>query len=247
MIGERIIQLEIVDSTNSYARDLVRREAAEGTIVTADRQTAGRGRLERSWLSAPSQNVLASIILYPERELDEWGGIPLMAGLAVARAVLALSGVDAHLSWPNDVLVENRKLSGILVESGQLGNRSWAVVGIGINVNQIRFEGDYRRVPTSLMLEAGRPFDTGEVLAIVCSEFDRLYASWSASGNVPILAAWRLSTRMFGGIITIEESGRRREGRAVDLGQDGSLMIELADGSVERLLAGDVSLKEERQ
>lgn len=246
MIGDRLVHLDVVDSTNRYARELVRDQAAEGTVVTAERQTAGRGRLDRSWISAPLQNVLASVILYPERAAEQWGGIPLMAGLAVATAASTLAGVDAHLNWPNDVLVAQRKLSGILVESGQLGSRPWAVVGIGINVNQTRFEGEYRRIPTSLMLEAGRPFDTGEVLSTVCGAFDRLYTAWRDEGNAPILAEWRRATRMFGRIIVIEDAGGKREARAVGLGDDGSLRVEHPDGGVEYLLAGDVSLTEEQ-
>ncbi|MBE0645232.1 MAG: biotin--[acetyl-CoA-carboxylase] ligase [Bacteroidetes bacterium] len=243
MIGNRRILLSVVDSTNRYARDLLGELPEEGTLVTAESQTAGRGRMDRQWMSATAQNVLASLILYPEREAEEWGGLPLLSGLAVCRAVRSLATIDAHLKWPNDVLVDNRKLCGILVESGRLGSRPWVIVGIGINVNQVRFEGSYRATPTSMALEAGRPFDTDEVLAAMCGELDRLYADWREEGNPPIIAAWKQASRMLGQGVVVDENGVPREGRAVDVANDGSLVVEFPDGSTERIFAGDVTLQ----
>lgn len=245
MIGDSIIRLESVDSTNRYAKDLLREHPAEGSVIVADVQTAGRGRMDRQWLSAPAQNVLASVIIHPARQLEEWGGLPLLAGLAVTNAVRLLSSLDAHVKWPNDVLVGNRKLSGILVESGRQGDRPWAIVGIGVNVNQVRFEGAYRLAPTSMALEAGRTFDTNEVLAAMCRELDTLYALWCAEGNAPIIQAWKKATRFLGKRIVAEEGSGRREGRALDIGQDGSLIIEFDNGVTEHFFAGDVSLRDE--
>lgn len=245
MIGDRRIHLEVVDSTNRYARDLLRTRPDEGCLITADEQTAGRGRMDRKWFSTPAQNILASVILYPQRDAEEWGGLPLLTGLAVSNAVRRVAGVQTHLKWPNDVLIEDRKLCGILVESGRFGEDPWAVVGIGINVNQVRFEGSYRLPPASLALEAGHPFDTGEVLEALCSELGVLYELWCREGNPPILAAWRKSTRMLGKTVSIEENGETSARRAVDLAEDGSLVVELPDGSLEQIFAGDVSLREE--
>lgn len=245
MIGDRIIRLESVDSTNRYARDLLRESPAEGSVIVAEIQTAGRGRMDRRWISAPAQNVLATVIVYPPRELEEWGGLPLLAGLAVTDAVRELSSIDAHVKWPNDVLVGNRKLSGILVESGRQGDRSWAILGIGVNVNQVQFEGEYRLAPTSMTLEAGRTFDTEEVLTALCRRLDALYALWCSQGNAPILGGWKNATRFLGKRIVAEEGSSRREGRALDLGHDGSLIIEFDNGVREHFFAGDVSLREE--
>lgn len=247
MIGDRIIRLESVDSTNRYARDLLRESPTEGTVIVAEKQTAGRGRMDRQWFSAPAQNVLASFIVYPPRQLEEWGGLPLLAGLAVTEAVRELSSLDAHVKWPNDVLVGNRKLSGILVESGRQGDRSWAILGIGVNVNQVQFEGEYRLAPTSITLEAGRTFDTEEVLTALCRRLDALYALWCAQGNAPIIGAWKKATRFLGKRIVAEEGTSRREGRALDLGYDGSLIIEFDDGVREHFFAGDVTLREEEK
>jgi BirA family biotin operon repressor/biotin-[acetyl-CoA-carboxylase] ligase len=245
MIGQKRIHLDVIDSTNRYARDLLKERPEEGTLVTAESQTAGRGRLDRQWHSASAQNVLASIILYPGRDMEEWGGLPLLTGLAVWRAVRSLAEVDVHLKWPNDVLVDDRKLCGILVESGRLGDRAWVIIGIGINVNQVSFEGSYRLVPASLALEAGRPFDTGEVIDAVCRELDILYAQWCAEGNAPIFPEWKRASKMFGKTVVADENGVISQGIAVDLAENGSLCIEHADGSIQRLLAGDVSIRKE--
>ncbi len=245
MIGNRHIRLDVVDSTNRYARDLVREGPPEGTVITAQSQTAGRGRLDRQWLSAGAQNILASIILYPTRPMEEWGGLPLLTGLAVCRAVRRVSPIEPDLKWPNDILVGNRKLCGILVESGRIGEKSWVVVGIGLNVNQVRFDGSYRTEPTSLAREAGRPFATDDVLSAVCREMNELYSLWKGKGNAPVMTAWKSASSMFGKNVIADENGRRTEGIAVDLGEDGSLCIKLSDGSIRYFLAGDVSIRKE--
>lgn len=245
MIGDNHIHLEVVDSTNRYARDLVSSEPPHGSLITADSQSAGRGRLDRQWLAAPAQNILASIILYPQREAEDWGGLPMLAGLAVHNAVRRLSEIETHLKWPNDVLVESRKLSGVLVETGRFGALPWTVIGIGLNVNQVHYEGTYRLPPTSLALEAGRTFDTEEVLSTLCKELDMLYDVWNTQGNAPILEEWRKATKMLGKIVFVEENGTRVLRRAIDIQEDCSLLVELPDGKRNQVYAGDVSLQKE--
>lgn len=239
MIGTRRIALEEVDSTNRYARDLLATQPVEGTVITAELQSAGRGRMQRNWQSPLSQNLLATVILYPSREGEEWGGLPLLAGVAVTQALQRLAPMDIHVKWPNDVLVDGKKISGILVETGIRNDAPWALIGIGVNVNQKYFEGAYRLQPTSLALEAGRPFDTDEVLSEVCRELDLLYARWTAEGNPPILQAWRESTRMFGKTTVIEQQEGRVKGEVVDIDADGALLLRTTAGVVERILAGD--------
>ncbi|MDT8323509.1 MAG: biotin--[acetyl-CoA-carboxylase] ligase, partial [Bacteroidota bacterium] len=176
MLGTPHIRLDTVDSTNRAARGRIREGATEGTLVSARHQTAGRGRLDRRWVDAPEQSVLASYILYPERSPEEWGALPLLAGLAVQRAAKEFLPAAVRLKWPNDVLVEGRKLCGILAETGRLGDRAWAVIGIGINVNQRGFEDGFRTAPTSLLLEGGRLVDIDDVLAAVTRSLSTLYA-----------------------------------------------------------------------
>ena len=245
MIGIQHIHLESVDSTNRYARDLLRERPPEGTIVTADAQTAGRGRLDRQWHADAARNVLLSVVLYPARAAEEWGGLPLLAGLAVHRAIGRIADIAAHVKWPNDVLVGDKKVCGILVESGGIGDRPWAIVGIGINVNQERFDGEYRMMPTSLLRECGTPFDLDAVVTALCEELDMLYTSWSREGNDAVIASWKRASRMIGARVRVDDGGRSRRGMAVDLAPDGALIVEWDDGGSDPVYAGDVTVREE--
>jgi BirA family transcriptional regulator, biotin operon repressor / biotin---[acetyl-CoA-carboxylase] ligase len=242
MLGSSHIHFESIGSTNTYAKQLAREEGRHGTLVTADFQTSGRGRLSRVWNAASGANVLASFILHPSRSLEDWGGLPLLAGCAVVRTLNGIADVAAEVKWPNDVMIDKKKICGILVESGSLGSRSWAVVGIGINVNQSVFEGEYRLPPTSLALQTGQQFDIVRVLANLCTELDALYTSWEAQGNAPIIAQWMQSTTMMGKQIDILEHNRRTRAVAVGIAADGSLLVRGDDGQVSAVVAGDVSI-----
>lgn len=235
------IHHESIDSTNTSARALATAGAEDGTVVTASFQTKGRGRLDRSWLAPPGVNLLASVILYPLRPLEEWGGIPLLAGRAVADAITSVGSIDTTLKWPNDVLVEQRKIAGVLVEAGQAAARAWCVIGVGINVNQREFEGSYRHEPTSMLLEAGRMHDVEAVLDAFLSELDRWYGTWTAHGTPAIVTAWKLRTDMIGSIRTLEDRTGTRRVTVLDVDNDGSLRVRHDDGSEARVYAGDLS------
>ena len=242
MLQERHIALDTTDSTNAEARRRIQDGADEGTVLTAAHQTAGRGRLQRQWTDAPGLNLLASYVLYPVRDPEEWGGLPLLAGLALQRAVEELLPSRPLLKWPNDVLIGERKAAGILVETGLLGSRAWAVIGVGVNVNQRSFEGDYRIPPTSLLLEAGRHVDVAELRARLSRQLFHLYEEWSVRGNPAILDPWRQSSGMLGRDVVLHEEGRSRTVRAVDLDATGGLLVQEEGGEAECIVAGDISL-----
>lgn len=243
MLGTPHLRFDTISSTNQEARDRVRSGATEGTLITARHQTAGRGRLDRRWTDSPDQSVLASYILYPARHPEEWGGLPLLAGLAVRDAVSEWITTPVTLKWPNDVLVEGKKLCGILVESGRLGDRGWVVLGIGINVRQRGFEGEYRIPPTSLLLESGRHADVDDVLSAVTRALSAMYAQWAQEGNAWMIDEWKKVSGMIPSDITLEEEGGHRRVRAVDIGTDGSLIVENAQGTRESVFAGDIALR----
>jgi len=242
MLGTPRISLNVTESTNAEAKVHIREGAAEGTVITAEHQTGGRGRIDRSWVDVPGQCLLASYILYPRREADDWGGIPLLTGLAVQRSISELLPLISQLKWPNDILVDGKKIAGILVESGMSGNRSWIVVGIGINIGQRTFSGSFRTPPTSLLLESGRMMDPDDMLASLSVQLTSLYDQWTTGGNAAILKAWKSASHMLGRSITLEQGDRQRCVRAVDLAASGALIIENEEGQRETVLAGDVSL-----
>lgn len=242
MIGSPHIVLDTVDSTNSRARALIQEGMPEGTVVTATHQTAGRGRIDRSWVDRPGQNLLVSYLLKPRRDPAEWGGVPLMAGLAVLRALRTFAPLDLHLKWPNDVLVDDRKIAGILAESVTAGGIAWIITGVGVNLNQTEFEGAYRQPPTSLLLESGRQCAPDDMLTALSKELDALYELWQQQGNAPVLDLWKQQTRMLGARITITEGGRTCNATVSGLSRAGALIVRTDDGTTEEIFAGDVSI-----
>lgn len=232
---------ERTDSTNAQARALAAAGAAEGTIVTASFQTQGRGRLDRSWVAPPGVNLLVSVIQYPVRPMEDWGGIPLLAGLAAADAITALAPIATVLKWPNDVLVQHRKIAGILVEGGQSGARPWCVIGAGINVNQRKFEGSYRCEPTSMLLEGGRLHDVEAVLDAFVSSLDRWTAVWREHGTAAIVSVWKTRSDVIGSMRDLEDHAGTRRVTVLDVCDDGSLLVRDAAGAEARVYAGDLS------
>lgn len=166
------------ESTNTLAKHLPDAEASHGTLVIADHQTAGRGQYQRSWLSAPAQNLTFSVVLTPGRSK----GISLLkqvAALAVFDALSELGLRSVRIKWPNDVLVENRKIAGILVEAVFKGAAlSRVVVGIGLNVQQTEFPEEVRYLATSIALASPNPCTREAVLAAVMRAFERRYGQW---------------------------------------------------------------------
>ncbi|MCB2204198.1 biotin--[acetyl-CoA-carboxylase] ligase [bacterium] len=249
------IHFESTDSTNAEAKrrireglkpdaaDVHRAGCVEGTVITADHQTSGRGRFDRQWEDMAGQSVLASYILYPRRAPEEWGGLPLLAGLAVQRALSPLLPGGVQLKWPNDVLVDGKKICGILVESGMLGNQPWAVAGIGINVLQREFPGSYRYPPTSLLLERGQLTETGEVLQAVSMELGALYDRWQNEGSSFVIEEWKTHAQhMLPADIVLHQDGADRDVRAIGLAPSGALIVLNEKGEHEEVYAGDVSL-----
>lgn len=240
MFGISREHFDEVDSTNARAKALALAGAPHGSAVTADFQSAGRGREDRSWQSGRAANLLVSFLVYPERPMEEWGGLSLLAGIAVHELLRESFTVAADLKWPNDVLVSGRKIAGVLIETGQIDGRAWAVIGVGVNVNQTNFDGDYLLPPTSLALECGRDADRQEVFSALCGQLDIWYARWRERGTASIATAWRARSGMLGRKAVVRDGDARLEVLAVDIAPDGALLVEDADGTRRLLYAGDV-------
>ena len=231
-------------STNDVAAARGRAGAPEGLVVITDEQTGGRGRLGRSWHATPRANLTFSVLLRPERPPVEVPPLTLLAGAAVAAAI-APFGVQPRLKWPNDVLLEGRKVAGILCELGGGGpDRTHLVVGVGINVHQARedFPPALRDTATSLWMATGRRIPRGLLL---CRLFARLEA-WEVSlvrdGPMPVAGAAAARMPWLGRRVRIVSGTDRWEGTAVRLEPDGALLMALPEGGTRRLVAGDVTL-----
>lgn len=245
-IGCRIICHDILDSTNREAKSLAGKSAAEGTVVVAEEQTGGRGRLERPFFSPPGKGIWLSIILRPPFLPQEAPKCTLLAAVAVAEAMQEF-GLQAGIKWPNDILYEGKKLVGILTEmSAEMDGIKYIVVGIGINVNISRdeFPEELREIATSLSIMKREEIPRVAFLQAVLRAFDRLYAEVLASGFAPVFAAWRRYAVTLGKEVRVlgVRTGENFEGRAVDIDEDGALLVETESG-IRRVLAGDVSIR----
>ena len=241
LIGKEIIYLPQTTSTMDEARRAIGEGAAEGTVVIADHQTAGRGRLDREWLSAPGSSILLSIILYPNMKILT--RLTMAACLAVARSIEVVTGLKPAIKWPNDVLIGGRKVSGILSESDVSGERvNHAIVGIALNVSL-----DTAAVPeiadtaTSLRADAGREVPRRQVLIELLSEFDALYDALRRGESIQ--GEWLRRLETIGRNVTVRCGDEVQEGRAESVDEDGSLLLRKPDGKLITILAGDVTLK----
>jgi BirA family transcriptional regulator, biotin operon repressor / biotin---[acetyl-CoA-carboxylase] ligase len=225
MIGEPRVHHDVTDSTNERARELAGDGAAHGTLVTAGEQTAGRGRQGRSWTAAPGEALLMSVIV---RDLEPRHALlPLMAALAVCEAAEATAEVSCRIKWPNDVWVDRRKLSGILVEARPAAG--WAVVGIGLNTGVREFPEELRETATTLQLPSPEA-----ALGPLLAALDR----WLVADPDAILTAWRARDALLGSTVRWQEG----EGTARGIDDTGSLLVETAGGEVVALGAGEVHL-----
>jgi BirA family biotin operon repressor/biotin-[acetyl-CoA-carboxylase] ligase len=233
-LGVPIVRIGETESTNDIARALAACGVPEGAVVVADRQTKGRGRLGRSWVSPPG-GLWCSLLLRPAGSAPA-GLLSLAVGVAAAEAIEAATGVVVDLKWPNDLVIRRQKVGGILIEGGAA-----LIVGVGINVNVPAGElpQDAPRSAASLHMLAGRTLDGAKVLDALLDRTGRWYGVWRAGGP-GIIEAWRLRDATIGTPVVVSTSGQRLEGLAAGIADDGALMLRLAGGEIRRVLAGDL-------
>lgn len=242
-LGRPIVFEKEVDSTNRLARDLAIAGAAEGTIVVAEAQTAGRGRKGRSWFSPPGTGIYLSLVLRPRFQPAEAPKTTLLAGVALAEALLPIVPDLVTIKWPNDVLAGGKKVAGILVEAAtQIDAIDYMIVGIGINVNTpaAGFPAELRERATSLAVEIGHPVSRAGILGGVLEHFEREYGRAGREGFGPVIRRWRELTDMAGRRVRVHSFGKPLEGVIAGIDDDGVLLLTGANGVIERVIAGDV-------
>ncbi|MFQ6129420.1 MAG: biotin--[acetyl-CoA-carboxylase] ligase [Candidatus Hadarchaeaceae archaeon] len=245
-VGREISYYKEVDSTQEIAKRLATKGFEEGTLVVAETQTTGKGRRSRNWYS-PEGGVYLSIILRPEVSPSRAPLMALLAGLATAKTIRKLYKLKVELKWPNDILVNDRKVGGVLIEiAAEADIINWLVVGIGLNANtKASLPRELRKTAVSLEEECGRKISRMELVRKLLEEVEQLYLIFKKHGSAPILEGWKSMTNTLGVPVRVT-NGKVIEGKAVDVDQDGALIIKLADGSVRRVVAGDVSLRRKR-
>ena len=240
-MGRRLVYYSSVGSTQDIARREAEAGAPEGTLVLADEQTAGRGRLGRSWASPAGQNLYLTLVLRPP--MHALKRLTMVAPLAVARAVAETTGLQAGIKWPNDVWIGRRKLSGVLLESEVQGEQvRYCLLGIGVNVNlDVEAIPELAEIATSLLRELGREVSREDVLASLLAHLESLYEA-VRRGETP-LEEWRARLITLGQEVTARFGDQVEEGLAEDVDEEGRLLLRRPDGSRVAIEAGDVTLR----
>ena len=245
-LGKKILYLHEIGSTNDLAKELANYGASEGTIVIAETQTAGRGRLNRKWFS-PKGGLYFSILFRPKLKAKEIIKLVFVAGLAVAEVLHENYGLNVETKWPNDVLVNGRKVCGILSEMKTKDERvNYAVIGVGINANinvKEEFPEELKTVATSIENELGRKVRLEELLKLLLEKLDILYEQFLEEGFLQVLKRWKEYASFLGKEVEVMDEVKRLHGLALDVDDEGALVIKLEDGTMKRILVGDVSLK----
>lgn len=241
-IGRTFIYAEELPSTNTFLMDRNNGYNENGTVVLAEKQTTGRGRKDRVWYSAPDSNLTFSILLTKDKFLTNNSNlINFAASLSVAVSIENLFQIKTELKWPNDVLLEGKKTSGILIESTSQGNNiERFVIGIGLNVNQTSFQGTFNYPPTSIRNELGRNVDRERLLAEILNNFELLLERIKKN-KVEVINDWKAKCKMIGEKISVVENELEKFGIFYDIDEDGFLLLKTRDG-IEKVHFGDVSL-----
>jgi len=238
-----IICLDSVPSTNTEAARLAQAGAQEGVTVVANEQTAGRGRLDRNWVSPPGAGLYASIILRPTLKLESWTLIPLMAAVSVREALFDACDLETDIKWPNDIIAGERKLCGILAETLDTCIGRAAILGVGINLTSAAFPGELRGVATSIEEQTGKTPDREALLYSLLSAVGKRYEELqSRDGASRIVAAWTgHSSYAQAKRVLVTSDGTSFRGVTRGLGSDGALRVETDDGQIHFVRAGDVT------
>ena len=241
-IGRTFVYAEELSSTNTFLMDKKNGYNNNGTVVLAEKQTSGKGRKDRVWYSAPETNLTFSILLTKDKFLNNNSSlINFAASLAVAFSIENLYQLKTELKWPNDVLLDGKKTSGILIESTSQGNKiERFVVGIGVNVNQPSFQGTFNYPPTSIRIELGRNVERERFLAEILNNFELLLERIK-SNKIEVINDWKAKCKMIGEKISVVENDSEKFGIFYDINEEGFLLLKTRDG-IEKVHYGDVSL-----
>jgi BirA family biotin operon repressor/biotin-[acetyl-CoA-carboxylase] ligase len=241
-IGRSIIHCFRTDSTNTVALDLAQQGAEHGTVVVAEEQTAGRGRLGRTWYSEKSSGIYVSVILRPPLSPTAAPILTLMAGVATHHALSSVTGLGVDIRWPNDLLVNGKKVCGILTEmSAELGRLHAIVLGIGINVNHGEMPAELKSVATSLRIETRRTWSRVQIFIALLKELERYYRMLLEKGSAAIAERWAsASTYASGKRIRIVTAEAESLATTIGLDRSGTLRVRYDDGNEDALVAGEI-------
>ncbi len=246
-IGRNIIYLGSIDSTNTYAKKAAEGSFTEGTVVIADEQTAGKGRLGKHWVSTKGKGIWMSIMLKPDILPADAPKLTITAAYAVAKALWDCCNLNAAIKWPNDIIAGGKKLCGILTEmSAEADEIKSIIVGIGINANMVYedFGAEVSDIATSIRLQTGRAVSRKALAASVLNEFEKAYKDFVKEGSLKsFLEEYKNKSAVLGKEIRVISKKEEIIGMAVDISEEGHLVVRLADGALKEIMSGEVSVR----
>lgn len=228
--------VQVTGSTNTDLANAAKHGAREGHVLIAEEQSGGRGRLDRQWVSPPQAGLWMSVLLRPTLPREQWGTLSLVTAVALEESLKAVCGVNAKLKWPNDVLIDGRKVCGILAQV----EGSAVIVGAGLNVSLTEEE---LPVPTatSLLLAGASTLEREAIAAAFLAHFAAVYQAWNEHGPASVIERWRRGSATLGRHVEVSfPNGRKHSGRAIGIDADGRLQVAGPDGAVETVAAGDI-------
>lgn len=243
--GQQVKLLDTTTSTQEEIRVWAEQGASEGALVIAEEQQLGRGRQGRKWISPPGKGIWMSLLLKPNLPLADASRLTLLSAVAVCRALRQVTGINVGIKWPNDLLVDGKKVCGILVESvGEDGKIRYCVVGIGIDVNldQSDYPDELLQVASSLKLEGKQSYDRAQIIGAVFKEMELLMKCFMEEGFSTIANLWEALSVTLGRTITVRTSQGEIVGVAEELDHSGALKLRKSDGGIEIVYSGEIYL-----
>ncbi|ABR50606.1 biotin--acetyl-CoA-carboxylase ligase [Alkaliphilus metalliredigens QYMF] len=243
-IGKEIKYFDTIDSTNTYSKTIAL-EVPHGTIVMSDEQVGGRGRLGRNWSSPKGEGIWMSLILKPGIPPNEGMKVSHIAAAAVCKGIREITGLEALVKWPNDIVINGKKVCGILTEvAGELNEIHYLIVGIGINVNNIDFPTELEEKASSLLIEGKKKYDRKELIVKIISIFEKFYDSFIKEGSLEeVLRLCRQYSALIGREVVIIKGGSQEAAKVLGMTDEGFLEVELSDGRIEHIFSGEVSVR----
>lgn len=245
-VGSNIHYEETLDSTQKVAYRLAYEGAPEGTIVIAEEQLAGRGRMQRKWHSPKYSGIWMSVILRPEIPPQKAPQLTLITAVAVVQAIQETTGLHPQIKWPNDILLSGKKITGILTElQAESDKINSIIIGIGINVNQREedFPKEIKEIATSILNELGQPVSRAKLIQSLLKNLEKLYLLYLDKGFQPIKLLWESYAISIGEFITARTLNKTITGRALGITEDGVLLMEDEAGTVHHIYSADIDLK----
>ncbi len=246
VMGREIISIDKTDSTNQDAMKLAQKGGQEGWVVVARHQLHGKGRRGKGWSSPGGQNLYMSVLLRPRIPLKKASFLMLLAAVAVAETLSDYIPKGVFIKWPNDIMVTDKKISGILLEKGKdVNGEDFFVLGVGVNVNCTRQEipPELSEIATSLYLELGYSVSVKDVLFKLLNRLDHGYCLYLSSDFDTIIQRFRAFERTTGRRVTIDIAGERISGHAVGIDEDGFLLVQDDNGKVSKVISGDLQFE----